>query len=159
MQSTVCLSNAQVADYGCLRDWLPDQHACVRWGGAALTWPLLGAEQLAAQLRMPDSDDRVWRDDAGQLLGFGQHWRIAADSVHIGRIILNPARRGQGLGDVFCRALLTDAMQMKRSHRVTLRVYRDNQVALHLYRRLGFVEVPEASDAALCLMQYQALPE
>ena len=157
MQSMVHLSNAQMADYGCLRDWVPDQPACARWGGLALTWPLVVAEQLAVQLRMPDSNDRVWRDDCGGLLGFGQHWRIAADSVHIGRIILNPAWRGQGLGDLFCRALLADAMRMKRSNRVTLRVYRDNRVALHLYRQLGFVEVPEASDAALCFMQYQAV--
>ena len=65
----------------------------------------------------------------------------AQNSMHIGMIIVDPARRGQGLGTTFLRLILAYARDVLGMRRVTLRVFAHNTAALACYRKVGFQEV------------------
>ena len=146
------LRAATQADYAVLAGWVGSQaEADVFAGAAYLVWPL-AAESLAQALAMPQRQDWVLRDAAGQTVAFGQHWHRCSGSVHIGRLIVNPARRGQGWGRCLCQALMAQARADSGCRMVTLRVFRHNSVAVALYRSLGFVADEAASSDELLLM-------
>jgi len=52
-------------------------------------------------------------------------------------VIVNSAMRGKGLGEKLCRAMITKAKEMGAEH-VFLQVVQTNQVAMNLYKKLGF---------------------
>jgi RimJ/RimL family protein N-acetyltransferase len=125
-------------DYDALIGWVFDARELLRFGGPELRWPL-----DAAQLDTLASDPQrlCWtvvlvgsREPAGhvELMVRGQ------DSAHMGRVIIDPALRGRGLGSELTRALLAQA-RARRLHQVTLHVYVDNPPAIAAYERCGFV--------------------
>lgn len=81
---------------------------------------------------------------------------LTPGAVHLGRIILAPAARGKGLGRVLCRQLATRAVHSTGANTVTLRVYRDNPVAVALYTGLGFTPVESESDEDVLFMRAEA---
>jgi ribosomal protein S18 acetylase RimI-like enzyme len=90
--------------------------------------------------------------------GFGQHWVETDGCVHLGRIIVAPIARGQGVGRELCRQLIARAIQVTGAAIVTLRVYRDNPKALGLYLSLGFSPIESESDLEVLFMSRQANP-
>jgi len=71
------------------------------------------------------------------IVGFGQMIPKSEQRIHLARIIVPPARRGQGYGRHLCRALLIYAAELNYP-RISLNVYRDNSAALKLYHSFGF---------------------
>ncbi len=60
---------------------------------------------------------------------------------HLARSIVDPARRGRGLGRALCLALMREASQLHPGLKgFSLYVFPDNTNALALHRSLGFVE-------------------
>lgn len=112
------------------------------------------ADQLPGLLAIPDGGAQGYCliDRHARVCGFGQHWVLAPGAVHLGRIIVSPDARGSGLGRDLCRHLISRATQATGASAVTLRVYRDNPVALALYASLGFTAVEAASTEELLLM-------
>jgi len=52
-------------------------------------------------------------------------------------VIVTSSMRGKGLGEKLCRAMITKAKEMGADH-VFLQVVQSNQVAMNLYKKLGF---------------------
>lgn len=52
-------------------------------------------------------------------------------------VIVTSAMRGKGLGEKLCRAMIAKAKEMGADH-VFLQVVQSNQVAMNLYKKLGF---------------------
>lgn len=65
--------------------------------------------------------------------------RVLAHSWEFG-ISINEPWRGRGVGGAMIRAMLDWARAHPTAERVSLGVYADNDGAIRLYRRLGFVE-------------------
>jgi ribosomal-protein-alanine N-acetyltransferase len=145
------LRSLHPADYEAITSWVPDASACLRWAGPRVRFPFSAAE-LPALLTVPNGSSYCLADVTA-LYGFGQHWVVTPGAVHLGRIILSPEMRGQGLGRVLCQQLAAKAMQNTGANTVTLRVYRDNAVAVALYASLGFTPVESESDADLLFMK------
>lgn len=83
----------------------------------------------------------MFRESAtGALVGYAELNPMRRDRSHlwIGHVIVDPARRGQGLGFALTRALLDRAFDMQRAERVTLVVFPENQAAVECYRAAGF---------------------
>jgi ribosomal protein S18 acetylase RimI-like enzyme len=141
-------------DYLVLASWLPDAAACQRWAGPRLPFPF-AAEDLPTLLAWPEGGESSYAliDSSGRLCGFGQHWVFQAGSVHLGRIIVAPNTRGCGYGRELCQHLITAALNATSATAVTLRVYRDNQVAVKLYSSLGFVECAAESTVDMLFMR------
>ena len=147
MNSTLRLPVA--SDYAVIAAWIPDAASCLRWAGPRLVFPFTASE-LQARLVPVDGASYCLAEGEGAPLGFGQHWVVTPGAVHLGRIIVAPEARGQGLGRVLCRQLIAKAVELTEAAGVTLRVCRDNQAARDLYLSLGFVPVEaESTEDAL----------
>jgi ribosomal-protein-alanine N-acetyltransferase len=76
------------------------------------------------------------RDDAGGILGFCSFWRVL-DELHINNLAVAPPYRRRGIGTGLLTHVLNEGARLG-AHRATLEVRRSNDVARHLYDRLGF---------------------
>jgi ribosomal protein S18 acetylase RimI-like enzyme len=84
--------------------------------------------------------------DEADLIAYGELWLDAdEEEVELARLIVDPARRGQGTG----RTLVTALTRLAREHypQVFLRVHPDNAAALRCYAGAGFVPVDPALQA------------
>jgi len=134
------------AHYAELATWVPDAHQCVRWAGAKLPFPF-SATDLPELLHTEPCDTNALVGNEGKLLGFGQIFlRREAGTGHLGRIIVNPAYRGAGLGKDLCGQLIERGVAWHGFRSMTLWVYVDNPAAVRLYESLGFR--PEAREGA-----------
>ena len=144
-------------DYEVLASWVADAVACARWAGPGLCFPFRTAD-LPALLAVPGARSYVLAEAGALPLGFGQHWVQTPEAVHLGRIIVSPQVRGHGVGRRLCELLIAAAIESTHATAVTLRVYRDNAVALRLYAGLGFLTVESEATAETLFMKRAAGP-
>jgi ribosomal-protein-alanine N-acetyltransferase len=143
------------ADYITLAMWVPDAPSCLRWAGPKVPFPFEAA-QLAELLYVDQSVSYCLAISDDVPVAFAQHWVLTPGAVHLGRILVNPGRRGQGLGRVLCTQLIAAALAHTQASCVTLRVYTDNLGARQLYQSLGFVREAEQSSQGVDFMRLQA---
>lgn len=90
------------------------------------------------------------------LLAFGQVITKDSGRRHLSRLIVNPARRGEGLGRQLLAGLLEAAIA-SGAVVASLNVDPLNETAIRLYERLGFranPESPHAEPARFIYMEY-----
>lgn len=153
----VSLRATIASDYEAIASWVKDAAAGLRWAGPRLPFPFV-ASDLLTLLAMPGANESSYSliDDCAKPCGFGQYWVLQHGAIHLGRIVIDPNFRGQGLGRALCQQLISAALQSTSATAVTLRVYRDNLVAVRLYSTLGFVEVAAESTDAVLFMRMSA---
>ncbi|OLO03261.1 MULTISPECIES: GNAT family N-acetyltransferase [Salinicola] len=118
--------------------WIETPAALERWAGPGLSWPTDG-NTLWREIDGPNPNSISFcLESESRPAAFGQLVIKGERHYHLARIIVSPAQRRRGLGEVLCRRLLAEARQ-RRAERITLNVFADNQPAIDLYRRLGFV--------------------
>jgi ribosomal protein S18 acetylase RimI-like enzyme len=79
--------------------------------------------------------------DGATLVGYGELWLDATEQeVELARLLITPARRGQGIGQRLVRELLAQAA-LTGYPTAFIRVVPENIPAIYCYRRSGFVEV------------------
>jgi RimJ/RimL family protein N-acetyltransferase len=142
---TYTLRPAAPADLETVLTWIDTPDALRLWGGDRLTWPP-EVEKTWYEIGADGRNSFALVDVDGRLAGFGQALPHDLGRVHLGRIILSPAARGQGLGRVLVRALIDAAREHFHPGVITLNVYRENLPAVRLYRSLGFVVVSEDEE-------------
>jgi ribosomal protein S18 acetylase RimI-like enzyme len=125
-------------DYLSIASWITDAAACIRWAGPRVPFPF-SATELPRLLAIDGIHRYFLVDESTDTCGFGQFWITTPVAVHLGRIIVSPAKRGQGYGRKLCQQLIQKAVVHTGANEVSLRVYRDNSAALSLYRSLSFV--------------------
>jgi RimJ/RimL family protein N-acetyltransferase len=64
--------------------------------------------------------------------------RSEAGHFWIGHVLIDPQKRGLGVGRLFVHKLLEEAFQRQEARRVSLVVFPDNQAAVHCYQKCGF---------------------
>lgn len=142
-------------DYATLASWLPDAQACLRWAGPQIPFPI-AAELLDKQLSFAGGNSYFLADANHFVVGFGQHWVLKPAAVHLGRIIVAPTHRGQGIGRSLCTLLIARAKSVTGAGTVTLRVFRNNHAARVLYEDLGFSAVDAESNEEVLFMATHA---
>ncbi|MBN9618925.1 MAG: GNAT family N-acetyltransferase [Actinobacteria bacterium] len=75
-------------------------------------------------------------------------------ALHVVDLIVEPARRGQGVGTAALRSVLAEAEAGARP--VRLQVWSGNGRARELYERLGFVAQPSGPDEGHITMEHGA---
>jgi ribosomal-protein-alanine N-acetyltransferase len=70
------------------------------------------------------------------VLGFCSFWRIL-DELHINNLAVDPLRRQRGIASALLSFVLSEGARLG-ARRATLEVRRSNDIARHLYERLGF---------------------
>ena len=81
-----------------------------------------------------------------ELLGFGQYYDLY-HRIHLARIAVHPAKRGQGFGRQLLSMLMREACKSMDSAEFSLFVYRDNEAAIRCYAASGF-EVADFPEGA-----------
>lgn len=125
--------------------WVSDWDGFSAWCADLLDWPLTEASLEKLRLGFEREADR-WLmtalDQSGTPAGFLMMTRAdyQANSIHLGLIIVDPARRGQGFGQEMVSLALRYAREILGMERATLRVFAHNRAALACYRRCGFRE-------------------
>lgn len=89
----------------------------------------------------------VLRDASDGAIAYGELWEDRdADEAELARLIVDPARRGKGIGRTLTRALADEAHR-RGFGAVWLRVVPDNVRALAAYAAAGFVRATTAEEA------------
>lgn len=101
-------------------------------------WP---REDFAAYIAGPDTPIYVACDARRRIAGFAM-LRLAADEAELITIAVDPKWRNKGVAMALLRAVLED-LRMTPARRLFLEVAADNQAALRLYGKLGFIKVSE----------------
>lgn len=157
MQESMKLALAQpkASHYVELSSWISDAEACVHWAGPDMPFPF-SSSALPSLLEMPGSSSFCLVESDDKLMGFAQYWPRDAETVHLGRIIINPLYRGQGLGKAMLQLLVAEAKEAYQPETITLNVLRDNPRAKYLYQKLGFVAEEHQSTADMIFMALSA---
>lgn len=123
--------------------WINTEEECRLWAGPAVTFPVMLAT-LCKEISFAPDNSFACISEQG-LLAFGQVIKKADGYSHLARIIANPEFRGQGLGRKICTKLV-DYASSAATGKISLNVYRHNEVAVSLYESLGFREQVDKSD-------------
>ncbi len=108
-------------------------------------WPLT-ADVFAGWHARSDVYPHVLADD-GQAVAYGEVWHDAEeDEAELARIIVDPARRNEGLGRRLI-VLLTGEARQAGFEAVWLRVLPSNAAAQAAYRAAGFTRADAALEA------------
>jgi RimJ/RimL family protein N-acetyltransferase len=156
--SRLALRASGADDDAALIGWVGSAEELERFAGPTLAWPL-----DAAQLRALRADPRVhawtaYDDPVGRAaIGHVEVVRTGADSGRVVRVLLDPARRGEGLGGPLVAAAIAYASALGMA-RLDLNVLADNAAAIRTYRRLGFADAGEhPSDPRLRVYARQVM--
>jgi RimJ/RimL family protein N-acetyltransferase len=125
-----------------LLSWIPSADALFQWSGPwDFRWPL-DRLQLRRDLERAGEDRRVFAaaDTRDELVG---HAMLTVQPEHrlgvIGRVLIDPARRGEGLGSALIQEIVRVGFDALGLHRLQLGVYDFNLGAIACYERAGFV--------------------
>lgn len=110
---------------------------------AAMTLQILytSESERAARFAASDSQRMLVADVDGRVVGHGGLTLYARRRAHAGSIGMgvDQACHGQGIGTALLAALIDLADNWYNLRRIELEVYTDNEPAVRLYKRFGFV--------------------
>jgi len=129
-----------------LMSWFDSAAALHRWSPTNTFPP--DAELFAQQAKFEEVPSFALVDVRNSMVGFGQYAERAG-CCHLSRLVIDPARRGQGLGSKLIELLAEQATKELGLSTLSLFVNRDNVDALRLYLRLGFDFAPFHDPVAL----------
>ncbi|WP_338292254.1 GNAT family N-acetyltransferase [Planctobacterium marinum] len=120
-----------------LRSWFTTPQQIVFWSGLKFGFPD-SVIQFRAQLKLAQIPAyALLSEEENQLLGFGQ-MMYDNGRCHFVRVATNPTRRGQGYGKKLLACLLAQGQRKFNPQFFSLFVNQSNQVAINLYRAVGF---------------------
>jgi ribosomal protein S18 acetylase RimI-like enzyme len=136
------LRRRAASDLPTLIGWVPDAAALFLFSGPRLSWPL-DAKQLIDLEQVDGLIPWVLVDDSSEDVPLG-HFDIDlnGDSAQVGRVIVDPATRGRGLGTELMRLAVDEVRRMGVAE-LALYVIDGNTPAIRIYTGLGFVPEPE----------------
>lgn len=106
---------------------------------APRTQPPLTAAKVMAWGREREHRFLLWDAVSGSAVGYSELNEMPGerDSYWIGHFLVDPSRRGRGIGRRFVHALLCQAFQGWNAREVSLVVFPENQSAILCYERNG----------------------
>jgi ribosomal protein S18 acetylase RimI-like enzyme len=97
-------------------------------------WRKVGGEALVAFEN---------RDSCPVAYGELNSMRYESGHLWLGHVIVDPARRGRGIGRRFVASLLNEAFFERAARKVSLIVFPDNAAAVRCYESIGFCRAGE----------------
>lgn len=129
-------------DCDTLHSWIPSADALFQWSGPwDFRWPL-DRRRLRQDLEVAAEHRRLFAavdPGGGELVG---HAMLTMQPDHglgvIGRVLIDPSRRGAGLGTALMHEIVRVGFERFGLHRLQLAVYDFNTGAIGCYERAGF---------------------
>jgi ribosomal-protein-alanine N-acetyltransferase len=134
LASNALIRPAASADLSVVASWISTARDCEQWS-------------LPSAIGFSETNS-VAVTHRDRLVAFGQLVSKASRRGHLARLIVSPADRGQGYGDLLVRGLLEKARD-ESFERVSLNVDGANVPAIALYLKQGFLDASRpAGDPA-----------
>ncbi|MCU1507472.1 MAG: hypothetical protein QOG18_2627 [Microbacteriaceae bacterium] len=145
------LRRRAASDLPTLIGWVPDAAALFLFSGPRLSWPL-DAKQLIDLEQVAGLIPWVLVDDSDEDVPLG-HFDIdlTGRSAQIGRVIVDPASRGKGLGTELVRLAVDEVRGMDVAE-LGLYVIDGNTPAIRIYTGLGFIQEPQSPRPGMAAM-------
>lgn len=129
-------------DMDSMLPWLQDERTFAMWCAGIFSYPLT-REQMSEYISRSELSDCEWSmaatDEQGVLIGHFHVWLdCEKNSAHLGMIVVDDGRRGQGLGRQMVSQAVRYAFEILGVQRVTLGVFDCNPRAHACYQRVGF---------------------
>jgi len=134
-----------------LMKWFSSKDDVMIWGGPGIRFPLEKAsfcEDIKYSTLLSYS-----LVDNEKLLGFGQIYS-RLNRCHLGRLIINPTYRSQGLGRKLIQDLCKEGTAQLKLTTYSLFVLEHNKVAKSLYQSMGFSQSQYPKEIPLKSCQY-----
>lgn len=130
--------------------WFNSEKSVLYWSGPGVTYPLQ-IKRFKTESKFHKSHAYVLKQGR-EVLAFGQIYN-RLDHCHLGRLVVSPKHRGQGVGSLLIDALIEQGQSLLGLSNASLFVLADNQAALSLYKKSGFVETtyPQQIPLEHCL--------
>lgn len=120
--------------------WFPDGASVRQWGGPDFRFPFT-EETFRKDVRLDDVPAWEIVSTDGALLAFGRYY-LRLGRCHLAFLAVAPAMRGRRVGLKLVEELCAEGARNLSFDEYSLFVWQDNAVAVALYRKLGFVEMP-----------------
>ena len=141
----------KLSDGEYLLNWINDELIFSKWCADKFTYPLT-KEQLEEYYHNYEKENSGFIITAidGEGKPVGHFLMRLADyednSVHIGFVIIDKEKRGQGYGREMISLAVKYAFEILKMKRVTLGVFDNNEVAHRCYKSVGFVDEKYCKD-------------
>ena len=134
----------EVTDYPLLISWIDSAEMLMQFGGPAFTFPLT-AEQLDKNLGDKNRYAfKVVDNNTNTTVGHGEIYSKEDGSTYLSRLLIGSENtRGKGYGTQLTHLLLAYAFDVLQQSTVYLLVFDWNAVAIHVYKKAGFIIVPD----------------
>jgi GNAT superfamily N-acetyltransferase len=140
-----------LSDVATVVGWIPDREALYLFAGSSLDWPLTES-QLSAVSEIDGRTAWVLADESNPDVPLGHaDLTVSGPVSRIGRLIVDPERRGERLGAALVLHLLDKARELEAS-RLDLLVITGNTPALRTYQALGFTELQQSDHPDMVAM-------
>lgn len=132
------------ADIDLLIRWVPSREVLYLWTASSFGFPLTREHILQHMKECAQRGDRLIYKavlpENGTVFGYVELGAIdrVNESLRIGRVLIDPACQGRGLGAAMMRAAVDLAFEQFDVHRVDLWVFDINPRAIACYERAGF---------------------
>lgn len=125
--------------YPTLINWITTPELNYQWGGPNYAFPLT-LEQIQTHCLKSDIHPYLLCVD-DKSVGFVELREVAPGSIRFCRVFISNQYHGQGLAKKMLTLAMDKAVTELSCKVLSLSVFRHNQVALNLYRSLGFTEI------------------
>lgn len=130
-----------------LNSWIPDEAALLLFSGTEIQYPLT-ADALHKHMEKHFIRDYFIGIENGAMAAFAEIIPQNSGIPRLGRIIIDPTIRRQGLGSVFISKMEEKCVELFSCKAVELFVIHDNLPAIACYLKLGYQFLP-AEDVYL----------
>lgn len=140
-------------DMDTILGWIHSEKDLTQWAGSSMRWPLDRAqlENHFSQANKPGSAMLLFKvidSDSKRMMGYSElayldHRNRCAT---IGRVLVKPTQRNQGIGKFMITQLLQMAFKVHQMHRVDLLVFDFNDSAIRCYESAGFQKEGKLRD-------------
>jgi len=151
------LINANDSHIKEMMTWFRNEQSLSLWSGPNFSFPFT-FDSFKRDLKIEDLSSFTLVDDKENFIAFGQYY-LRLGKCHLGRLVVNPKARGQGIGRYLIDCLSQRGCEALNVSKISLFVLEHNKSALNLYLNYGFTEndYPEPLPLKNCLYLIKSL--
>lgn len=119
-----------------LMSWFKDETQLATWSGPGFRYPF-DSVTFKEDLKLTSLPSFSLVSQQSELLAFGQYY-LREKRCHLGRLVVNPSKRGQGIVATLVARLAVKGKGHLKVKTCSLFVFVDNTHAIRAYQKLGF---------------------
>ena len=138
-----------------LMSWFTSEEELNFWSGPNFRYPY-DLSSFKNDLKLDSLSSYAMISQQNHLLAFGQYY-LRAERCHLGRLVVNPSFRRQGMISRLINMLSERGKSRLKTQSCSLFVLESNTSAIQAYKKLGFsiAEYPETMPLENCFYMVQ----